>query len=85
MYCQLSIYGAVASWCDDLAQRIPGQNELIMEKSAANENEQVLKKPEPQEVTSWVQTPRRNDEAVRNSLRECLKKYDERSSIDESL
>ena len=30
---QLSIFGAVASWCDDLPQRILGQNELIMEKS----------------------------------------------------
>ena len=42
---QVSIYGAVASWCEDLAQRIPGQNELIMEKSVAKENEQLSKKP----------------------------------------
>ena len=41
---------------------------MIMEKSVAKENEQRLQKPEPQEVDSIVQTPRRNDEAVGNRL-----------------
>ena len=41
-----------------------------------------LRKPEPQEVTSLVQTPRRNDDAVGNRLRECL---GERSSVHEGL
>ena len=40
-----------------------------MEKSVARENEQLLKKREPREVNSLVQTPRRNDEAVGNRLR----------------
>ena len=48
-----------------------------MEKSEAKENEQLLKKPEPQEVNSLVRTPRRNDEAVGNRMREFLKKYDD--------
>ena len=39
---QLSIYGAVSSWCEELAQWIPGQNELTSEKSVAKENEQLL-------------------------------------------
>ena len=46
-----------------------------MEKSVAEENEQLLKEPKPQEVTSLGQTPRRDDEAVGNRLRECLSKY----------
>ena len=29
---QLSTYGAVGSWCEEMAQQIPGQNEFIMEK-----------------------------------------------------
>ena len=37
---QLSIYGAVASWCGELAQLIPGQTHMIMEKSVAQENDQ---------------------------------------------
>ena len=41
---QLSIYGAVSSWCEELAQWILGQNDLTVEKSAAKENEQLLKK-----------------------------------------
>ena len=48
-----------------------------MEKSVAQEDEQLLKKPEPQEVIFLVQTPRRNDEAVGNRLRECMLKYDD--------
>ena len=72
---QLSICEAVATWCEDLAQRIPGQNELIMEKSVAEENEQLLKEPKPQEVTSLGQIRRRDDKAVGNRLRECLSKY----------
>ena len=53
---QLSIHGAVASWCEDLAQRFPGQTHVIMENSVAKENEQLLQEPEPQEVISLVQT-----------------------------
>ena len=71
---QLSIFGAVASWCDDLAQRILGQNELIMEKSVAEENEHLLENVKPQEVSSLVQTPRSNDGASGHRLREQLQR-----------
>ena len=36
---QLSIYGAVASWCEDLDQRVPGQTHVTMEKSVAKAND----------------------------------------------
>ena len=80
---QLSIYEAASRWCEEFARRIPGRNELIIEKSVAKENEQVLKKPEPQEVSPLVQTPRSNDGAVR----ECLQRYanQEKDPIYESL
>ena len=47
-----------------------------MEKSAAKENEQILEKPEPQEVASSGANTRRNEEAVENRLRECVQRYD---------
>ena len=58
---QLRINGAVSSWCEEVAQWIPGQNELTVEKSVAKENEQLLTNVKPQEVNSLVQTPRSND------------------------
>ena len=74
---QLSIHGAVASWCEDLAQRIPGQTQVIMEKSVAKENGQLFQKPEPQEVDSLVQPPRRSDGAAGHRLRVYLRKFEE--------
>ena len=40
---QLSIYGAVSSWCEEFAQRTPNQKESTSEKFVAKANEQVLK------------------------------------------
>ena len=39
---QLSIHGAVSSWCKEFAQRTPNQKESIVEKFAAKRNEQLL-------------------------------------------
>ena len=50
---QLSIYGAVSRWCEELAQWIRGQNELTVEKSVAKENEQLLKKCEAARSILW--------------------------------
>ena len=44
---QFSIYEAVSSWCEEIAQRIPNQKELTLEKSVAKENEQLLKNVKP--------------------------------------
>ena len=51
---QLFIYGAPASWCEDLAQRIPGQTHVML-TSAAKENDQLSHKFEAQEV--WTNVP----------------------------
>ena len=44
---QLSMYGAVASWCEQCAQMIPGETSTIMDKSVAKENNQLSQKLEP--------------------------------------
>ena len=49
---QLSIYGAVASWCEELAQLISGQTHLSMEKSVAKANDQLYQKLEGTD-TKW--------------------------------
>ena len=71
---QLSMYGAVASWCGEFAHLIPGRTHMIMEKSVAKENYQLSPKLEPQEVDSLVQTPRRK---AGNRLRVDLRKFEE--------
>ena len=74
---QLSIFGAVASWCENLAQLIPGQTYVFTEKYVAKANDQSSQKLEPQEVDSLVQTPRRNDDAAGNRLRVYLQRFEE--------
>ena len=74
---QLSFYGAAASWCEDLAQLIPGQTHVFMETSVAKANGQLTQKLEPQEGDSLVHTPRRNDEAAGNRLRMYLQNFEE--------
>ena len=51
---QLSIYGAVADWCDDLAQQILGQSFLSIEKSSAKVNEQLNRTLAPEEVNTLI-------------------------------
>ena len=59
----LSTYGAVSSWCGESAQRTPSpQKESTWEKFVAKE------------VNSLVQTPRSDNRASGNRLRECLQR-----------
>ena len=41
---QLSIYGAVATWCEDFAQLIPGQTHVFMEKICGEGERPVVSK-----------------------------------------
>ena len=72
---QLRKYGAAASWCEDLAQLIPGQTHVFKETSVAKANGQLTQKLEAQDGDSVVQTPRRNDEAAGNRLRMYLQNF----------
>ena len=74
---QLSIHGA--AWCDDLARQDLGQTHMVMEKSVSQANKQLNRKLEPQEVNSLVQTPRRNDGAAGNRLRDYIQQFEERT------
>ena len=53
---QLSIYGAITDWFDQLTQRILGQSFLSMEKSVAKVNEQLSRNMELEEVSTLVRT-----------------------------
>ena len=55
-----------------MAQRTQNHKESAVEKFAAKENEQLLKKVKPQEVNSLVQTPRSDNLASGSRLRESL-------------
>ena len=66
---QLSINGAASSWCEELAQWILGHNELTVEKSAAKENEQLLKKCEAARSKFFGANSKNNDGTSGNRLR----------------
>ena len=66
---RLSICGAVANWCEELAQLIPGQTHVIMENSVAKVNDQLCHKLEPQEVDTLVQILGTHVQAARDRLR----------------
>ena len=57
--------GAVASRCEDLAQRIPGQTHVIMVRKGERS---VISNFEAQDVDSSVQTPRTNVPAAEDRL-----------------
>ena len=69
---QLSISGAVASWCEEPGRK-PNGKEPTSERFVATENEQPLKYVKPQEVNSLGQT---DDPASGNRLRECIQNFE---------
>ena len=59
---QPSIYGAVSSWCDELAEQLLEQTSVGADKSVSKMNEQSTKHLDPQ-VVFLVQNQRRTEEA----------------------
>ena len=51
---QLSVYGAVSSWCIDSAETMHGQTSTGVDRSVSEENDQHTKQLDPQEVGSLV-------------------------------
>ena len=72
---QFSIYGAVSSWCEEFGLR-PNDGELTSERFVTKENEQLLKGVKPQEVNSFVHTPKSDDPVSGNRLREQLHNFE---------
>ena len=54
---QPSIYGAVADWCEELAQQIPVQASSSIEKSIAKMNEQLVRPLTSEDVKTFMKTP----------------------------
>ena len=80
--------GAVSGWCEEFGQKRPTDRESTSVRFVAKENEQLLKSVKPQEVNSLVQTPRSDNRASGNRLRECFQRFEntgERHPIYESL
>ena len=71
---QLSINGAVTSWCEEFGLRQRERPDL--RKVRDKKKEQLLKNVKPQEVNSLVQTPRNNDPVSGKRLRECLQNFE---------
>ena len=72
---QLSIYGAVSSWCDELAEEMPGQTSLGVDKSSSKVDDQLTKHLDPQEVGSVVQNQTRTEEAAGNCWRDHIQRF----------
>ena len=56
---QLSIYGAVSNWCIDLAEKMHGQTSTGVDTSISEENDQISKHLDSQEVVSKPAKDRR--------------------------
>ena len=66
---QLSIYGAVAGWCEDFGVK-------SHEKPPTTMNDDLLTEVQPKEVTSLVKVPRNAQSAAGNSLREVQQNFE---------
>ena len=76
LQCEFSIYGAVSNWCDEFPQRTPNQEDSTMEKFAAKENEQLLKKCEAEKEELFGANPKSDNGASANRCRECLQRIE---------
>ena len=65
---QLSIYGAVARWCEDFGVKSD-------EKPSKTLRGEILKEFQPQYVTSLVKAPRNAQPAAGTSLREVQQNF----------
>ena len=67
---QLSIDGAVSSWCIDLAEKMHGQTSSGVDRSMSEENVQLSKQLDPQEVGSLVRNQPKTEGAAGNCWRD---------------
>ena len=73
---QLSIYGAVADWCDELAQQISADASSGIEKSIAKVNEQLDRPLALGDVKTTMKPSDINVPASRNRLRDHHDKFE---------
>ena len=72
---QLSINGAVSSWCEELAAKTLGQTSTGVIKSMSKVNDQLSTQLNPQEIGSMVQNQMRTHAAAGNCWRDHLQRF----------
>ena len=72
---QLSIYGAVWSWCIDLAEKMHGQTSTGVDRSISEENDQLSKQVDPQKVGSSGRNQPKTEGAAGNCWRDHLRRF----------
>ena len=65
----LNIYGAVACWCEELVEENLGQTASHVGKSFSQENDQLSKKLDPQEVDLLVRNQTRTRKQLETACR----------------
>ena len=68
-------YGAVSSWCEELAEKMLGQTSLGVDNSISKVNDQLSKQLDPQDIGSVVQNQPRTEEAAGNCWRDHLQRF----------
>ena len=77
---QLSVHGAVSSWCIDLAEKMHGQTSTGVDRSISDENDQLTKRLDPQEVGSLVRNQPKTEGVAGNCWHVHLMIPDEQTS-----
>ena len=70
------MYGAVADWCEVLAQQIPAQASFSIEKSIAKVTEQLNRPLAPEDVNTMMKPVETEVPASRNRLRDHHEKFE---------
>ena len=73
---QLSIYRAISSWCIDLAEKMHGQTSTGVDSSISEENDQLSKQLDPQEVGSLVRNQPKTEGDAGNCCCDHLQRFD---------
>ena len=73
---QLSICGAVSSWSIDLAEKMLRQTSTGVDRSSSEENDQLSKQLNPQEVGSLARNEPKTEGAAGNSWGDHLQRFE---------
>ena len=72
---QLSVYGAVSSWCIGLTEKMHDQTPTGVDRSISEESDQQLNQLDPQEVGSMVRNQPKTEEVAGNCWHDHLKRF----------
>ena len=72
---QLSVYGAVSSWCIDLTETMHDQTPTGVDRSISEESDQQSNELDPQEVGSMVRNRPKTEEVAGNCWHDHLERF----------